>query len=449
MSTVLSYADREKSGLYDQLLNRFKQFRREEAFLLGEMVFGDDEDPEATFVPHFKPGDAAKRRSFPCIIYLDKNTRKELSLVFFGEVDEGINGTCITARGNKLGGMSLPIDDKTNVRDVIALRVPSGLSEESDLSEAFFNQANTLIDIVNHAKVRAPPNERIDYTEFTLPENLMMGCNTRIRITLPPKYEIPHGDQLQTTVVTKKKKLLAKSKPTCTEENVTSHDTQGKTVLPPGSTYPPSFLNDYGDRNVFNHQQAKLVQQKLYDTDNKLIPPWEMWDKLRPGTLVLVDAYLICWSIPAQGMSKPRKIFHVVSKNLRCLAKSPEDAWQPSTIAAKSKPRSPSPITASSGFDKFDFTSLPGLHGPSAAGPSHTSSSSKGKTQASPPSESEHSFSSSQATTSSTASSSIMTPHYVLKTSGAHHGEKSPPENLLEYEDPIHADAIQEDPVEK
>ncbi|KAJ3564930.1 hypothetical protein NP233_g7967 [Leucocoprinus birnbaumii] len=233
------------------------------------------------------------------------------------------------------------------------------LDKGSDLFEAFFNQANTLVNIVNHAKACTPTNERVNYTKFTLLENLMIGSHTCIHITLPLKYEITRGGQQQATVVTKNKKLLSKSKPTHTQENITAHDKQGKTVLPPGLTYPPTSLNSYGDPNVFKHQQAKLVQQKLYDTDNRLIMPWEMWDKLCLGTLVLVDTYLICWSIPMQGTSKHQKIFHVVSKNLHCITKLPETTFWPSTIAAKSKPHSPSPIIPSLGFNRFNFTTLP------------------------------------------------------------------------------------------
>ncbi|KAJ3562354.1 hypothetical protein NP233_g9631 [Leucocoprinus birnbaumii] len=258
MQPNMSYTDHQKSGLYDKLLSWFKQFCKEEAFLLGEMVFSEDEDINATFVPHFKRDDATKQCSFPCIVYLNKQSRKELSLVFFSKVNNSINSTCITVRGNKLGMMSLPIDDKSNVTDVIALHIPS---------------MNTLVDIVNHTKACAPTAERIDYTEFTLPENLMMGCNTHIHITFPLKYKIPRGEQLQATVATKEKKLLSKWEPTSTQENLTLHDKQGKTVLSPGLMYPPSYLNDYSDPNIFKHQQAKLVQQKLYDTDNKLSPP--------------------------------------------------------------------------------------------------------------------------------------------------------------------------------
>jgi len=47
------------------------------------------------------------------------------------------------------------------------------------------------------------------------------------------------------------------------------------------------------------HVHAKLVQHNICNIDSNLIPPWpwELYDKLHLGTLVLVNNTLYCWII--------------------------------------------------------------------------------------------------------------------------------------------------------
>jgi len=66
------------------------------------------------------------------------------------------------------------------------------------------------------------------------------------------------------------------------------------------SFYDPDLLPDHrGD--YFKHVHAKLVQLDIRDENDMLIPPWDMYDNLRPGTVVLIDASLVCWHIFAKG----------------------------------------------------------------------------------------------------------------------------------------------------
>lgn len=67
-----------------------------------------------------------------------------------------------------------------------------------------------------------------------------------------------------------------------------------------GVFYDLDLLPDHqGD--YFKHVNAKLVQLDIHDEDDVLIPPWQMHDKLRPGTIVLIDATLVCWHIFTKG----------------------------------------------------------------------------------------------------------------------------------------------------
>ena len=78
-------------------------------------------------------------------------------------------------------------------------------------------------------------------------------------------------------------------------------------VLEIGALYDPKLLPDYqGD--LFQHKFAKLVQQDIKDTNEELVAPWHMQEKLRPGTVVVVDTTLVCWHITGRGSSKSRKV---------------------------------------------------------------------------------------------------------------------------------------------
>jgi len=79
-------------------------------------------------------------------------------------------------------------------------------------------------------------------------------------------------------------------------------------VFEVGALYNPNLLADYcGD--LFQHKFAQLVQQDIKDTNDDLVPPWFMHEKLHPWTVVVVDAILACWHIlPTRGSSKGRNV---------------------------------------------------------------------------------------------------------------------------------------------
>lgn len=49
------------------------------------------------------------------------------------------------------------------------------------------------------------------------------------------------------------------------------------------------------------------MQLDVCDTDDNLIPPWDIYSKLRPGTIVLVKATLVVWHIPKSKRDKGDK----------------------------------------------------------------------------------------------------------------------------------------------
>ena len=68
--------------------------------------------------------------------------------------------------------------------------------------------------------------------------------------------------------------------------------------------YDPRLLPDYGGP-VFNHHLAKLKQRNIVDASDNLIPPWDEYAALRPGTVVLMKVTLHTYSIDTdRGIGK-------------------------------------------------------------------------------------------------------------------------------------------------
>ncbi|THU87497.1 hypothetical protein K435DRAFT_804280 [Dendrothele bispora CBS 962.96] len=69
-----------------------------------------------------------------------------------------------------------------------------------------------------------------------------------------------------------------------------------------GATYDPRLQHDYGGI-FFNQNHARLVQPDFRDVTQKLICPWDFYDKLRPGTLVLANIDIVVYVV---GNKKPK-----------------------------------------------------------------------------------------------------------------------------------------------
>jgi hypothetical protein len=82
-----------------------------------------------------------------------------------------------------------------------------------------------------------------------------------------------------------------------------------------GAHYDPHLLSDYGG-NLFHHHAAKLMQHNVRDIDLHLIPPWEYYDKLHPGTMVLCNVMLHLYQMNltnAKEISQKRKVRTYIS----------------------------------------------------------------------------------------------------------------------------------------
>ncbi len=59
---------------------------------------------------------------------------------------------------------------------------------------------------------------------------------------------------------------------------------------------------------MFRLVNVKLIQREVVDAEGNLVPPWEMYDKLHPGTLVLIKVQLLTFELPDQQNDGIRKV---------------------------------------------------------------------------------------------------------------------------------------------
>ena len=79
--------------------------------------------------------------------------------------------------------------------------------------------------------------------------------------------------------------------PTPSGSNSNGNRTIGRRAL--DMTYPPTIQADYGGK-IFSHQLSRLRQLPVYDTESNLVPTDQLWNQLHPGTLIMLNADLVC-----------------------------------------------------------------------------------------------------------------------------------------------------------
>ncbi|KAF8167649.1 hypothetical protein B0H34DRAFT_854551 [Crassisporium funariophilum] len=270
--------------------------------------------------------------------------RKELSLVFFGELCPSSLGTQLSAKGNHyVGKPSKPITDDSTVKDVLNLRRLTNGSEVLD--SAFDNQLASLAEILEmDDSVRAlhPDTANCHITEFLAPSDPHSEQNDRslIKVTLSQKYRVPRDDIAKLSKLEHKRKNLLSSTTADGTGKATDADMQKDTemqsdakeirfahaIQPVDGLYPLDRLPDHRG-TLFQQKKAQLVQLDIRDTDDNLIPPWDIYSKLRPGTIVLVEATLVVWHIPKSKRDKgdkDKKVYQIQGHRLRILADSDE-----------------------------------------------------------------------------------------------------------------------------
>lgn len=116
-----------------------------------------------------------------------------------------------------------------------------------------------------------------------------------------------------------------------------------------GDTYPPEKLPDH-QGPYFAHDKTKLVQRDYRDVDSSLIAPYELYEKLTEGTLVLVMLSFVTYVIKDQKnergeplpdkkvsgrllnlqlLTRVRQVYHVLAERLKILDRGDGPAWNP------------------------------------------------------------------------------------------------------------------------
>jgi hypothetical protein len=82
-----------------------------------------------------------------------------------------------------------------------------------------------------------------------------------------------------------------------------------------GAFYDPHLMPDYGGP-FFNHTINKLTQLDIVDEEDQLIPPWKMYDALKPGTLILANCSLHCFlmaDVKVQRKVRANNLFYTIT----------------------------------------------------------------------------------------------------------------------------------------
>ncbi|KAF4586266.1 hypothetical protein EYR38_010541 [Pleurotus pulmonarius] len=174
--------------------------------------------------------------------------------VYVGRILPSSKGSKHCARGDC---SELPIKDKEMVRDLLMLGRPGPEVPTLDalyLAQVSKLRAMTMAECL-HAGLSMSGN-----WPYTVPS----AMGEQLHIRLPPKYiDFPSWTETKS--------------PT--------------DVAIVGTRYNNSLLPDYNGQDFVSSEDG-LVQQPIFDEHMRLIRPWDQYDVLRPGTIVLVNAKL-------------------------------------------------------------------------------------------------------------------------------------------------------------
>ncbi|KDQ54427.1 hypothetical protein JAAARDRAFT_209502 [Jaapia argillacea MUCL 33604] len=291
--------------------------------------------------------------------------REPFSTIVFGDICDSVDGTALSAKGNFRANGDQPIIDGTKVKDIFVLRKP--LVATKLLSAHHRNQVatlNAIVDLDNLEEEAAGREIGVD----VFPHECVKMSKARgdsdvadlIAIHSPNKYEVPNSRgttcEKRTHRIIKKEDVAADTDAIEDDADENLHDID----VHVGAHYDPAVLPDCRG-NFFQFNKAKLVQQDWRDVDGDLIPPWEAYDKLRAGTLVLANVTLKCWIInetkkpkkgEQRGLTVRKKIYQLELRSLKVVAESNLPIKQ--RIIPTLPGSSPPKTSAMSAFDRFE-----------------------------------------------------------------------------------------------
>ncbi|KAJ7153781.1 hypothetical protein C8R46DRAFT_1228070 [Mycena filopes] len=255
---------------------------------------------------------------------------EELQVAVVGEVLGPAQGTLVRASGNYFardGDNFKPVDDKSKIKDVLAIGVPTASSRK--LYNTFLNQVIVACQIAGE---NADEDARLGKTPIVKAwtKASKEGSNNHdiMIINTLPKYGVPSAAGAPRARRVAKRRLDEEDEDepgpdTTKDSDEIQYPSDDDIQL--GAHYEPTLLPDFGG-SYFNLVKAKLVQHDIRDLDNALIPPWKMYDALKPGTLILALCSLHCFNMVDSGGKevRERKIYQINAHSIRVLSESDE-----------------------------------------------------------------------------------------------------------------------------
>ncbi|KAJ7912821.1 hypothetical protein B0H13DRAFT_2473669 [Mycena leptocephala] len=279
----------------------------------------------------------------------------------------------LVAMGNKaLGNIDCNyyIGNNLNVKDILALVMPTHAPVR--LANFFENQTVPLRSAIDHEI--GIESTAVPYQEYLLrPWMRAIRENSSqddiIMVHMLPKYGMPAAAGTATGVQRRTKRKLDDTHKSSFPSRVRAHLNRRfpSPTIKLGAYYDPRLLLDYGG-GYFRHVKARLVQLDVRDaTDNSnaLVPPWEFYERLRPGTLVLVSASLhifVMNDTNSKGVARPkkRKVYQINAHSIKILADSDLPVEHRSIPIPRSFEGASSSGPPPAEFDNFSLKSMPG-----------------------------------------------------------------------------------------
>jgi hypothetical protein len=220
------------------------------------------------------------------------------------------------------------ITDTSTIKDIFILRPPSNAPDDLTILYEF-----QLTNLNNLRRANSDVELGEGITPISITEIIRTTSSANeanlIATHLSPKYVVP--PQLAAALKSGSSKNRGATKQVfhSRDDHPTNNrptNNQSSPSVPPGTVlslrlltmltcsdvllgafYDPRVLPDFGGP-LFQLVHAKLVQRNLTDVSDKLIPPWETYAKLHPGTLVLMKVQLLTFDIEDMQRNGSRKV---------------------------------------------------------------------------------------------------------------------------------------------
>ncbi|KAG1752430.1 uncharacterized protein EDB91DRAFT_1292765 [Suillus paluster] len=273
------FLQRSRDGLYDRIADAMDELGKD-AF--AEADFGDD------WVQAIKDDRSGSNWS-----YVNKNDGRPFLTNIVGEITSSSFGTKHSAKGTHFSKNNKPMEDGDTVKWKWGLKKPTQCGIK--LGDIFENQLTSVEDWHIAEKKNIPAGAKIN--ECTIKGKPDLQYPDIIIITTAQRiYDQTIIHKRSHDAPSAKRKAADDSTSTAQPSTSASTSTMPNIMqnLPPttvceGAFYDPQMLPDHrGD--YFRLKEYKLQQLNVFDTpenDHKLIPTYETYDKLRPGTLIL------------------------------------------------------------------------------------------------------------------------------------------------------------------